>query len=477
MRITLALVAGIAALLVPASANAAPPANDNFVNATVIDPSALPYTDSVSIDEASVEPGDAHGCPYFGMARTVWYKITPTASGMLFVGGNGSSPYQFTAGYTGTGLSDLTLLSCGDWYFGSNDQFKVEAGKTYYLQAGVSFAGWGTSGIAVNLIQPPPNDDAANAKVIGSLPFSDTQDTSAGTNENGEPTPSCSYSGLPAASMWYRYTPSSDGWVSATTFGGSLVWAAYTGSPGSLTENGCHTNYGRLTMAVNGGQTYWFQVGGIYGTKGIITFQLGVAPDPIAAFSVGIGDPSIFDTIQFYNYSSDPGDVGFQSAAWDFGDGSASTDFNPAHRYASDGSYTVEMIATTFDGRKASTSQVVIVKTHDVAVAKMTAPQSASTGQSRSITVGLSNKRYPETVRIDLYRSSAGGFVPFASSTQSVPVRSGNKTSDFAFNYVFTADDALLGKVTFKAVATIVDARDALLADNEAISLPTKVNR
>jgi len=54
-------------------------------------------------------------------------------------------------------------------------------------------------------------------------------------------------------------------------------------------------------------------------------------------------------------------------------------------------------------------------------------------------------------------------------------VRGGNTTSDSSFNYTFTQDDQALGKVTFKAIATIVSARDSLLADNEAISLPTKV--
>jgi PKD repeat protein len=471
-----ALLAAVSlAVALPGAAVASPPSNDEFANATVIDPTALPFTDSVSMDEASVEPGDAHGCPYFGMAGTVWYKITPNAAGVLVVGGNGSSPYQFTAGYSGSSLSDLTLLSCGDWYWGSNDRFTVAAGETYYLQAGVSFAGWGSGGITVNLIRPPSNNDVANAKEINALPFSDTEDTTAGTNESGEPTPSCSYSGLPAASMWYRYTPSQDGWVSATTFGGSLVWAAYTGSPGSLTEKGCHTNYGRLTLAVKGGETYWFQVGGIYGTKGNLTFQLGVAPDPVAGFSPSIGDPSIFDTIQFYNYSSDPGDVGFRAATWDFDDGTASNDYSPTHRYATDGSYTVRMTATTFDGRTASTSQVIVVKTHDVAIAKLTVPQSASAGQTRSIGVGISNKRYAETVQVQLFKSGPNGFEPVGTLQQSVPVRGGGRTTDFNFSYTFTSADKSIGKVTFKAVAGIVGARDALPADNEAVALPTKV--
>jgi hypothetical protein len=147
------------------------------------------------------------------------------------------------------------------------------------------------------------------------------------------------------------------------------------------------------------------------------------------------------------------------------------------NKFAADGDYRVKLTVTTTDGRTASTTQTVRVRTHDVSIAKMTVPQSASAGQTRSIVVGLSNRRYAETVRIDLYRSTATGFVQFASSTQSVPVRGGNKTSDFAFNYTFTSDDAMLGKVTFKAVASIVNARDALPTDNEAISLPTKVNK
>jgi PKD domain len=207
--------------------------------------------------------------------------------------------------------------------------------------------------------------------------------------------------------------------------------------------------------------------------------QLVKTPPP----NVGIGyypsDPSSFDTIQFYDQSNDPGQLGFSSWEWDFGDGGTATNPGccPTHRYFADGDYTVRLTVTTLDGRTASGTRIVQVRTHDVSIVKLTVPQSASAGQNRSIVVGLSNRRYPETVRIDLYRSTPNGFTQFASSTQSVPVRSGNKTSDFAFNYTFTQEDAALGKVTFKAIATIVTARDALTTDNEAISLPTKVGR
>jgi hypothetical protein len=53
----------------------------------------------------------------------------------------------------------------------------------------------------------------------------------------------------------------------------------------------------------------------------------------------------------------------------------------------------------------------------------------------------------------------------------------GNRTTDFTFSYTFTAGDTSIGKVTFKAVAVLVGARDGLPADNEAIAPPTKVSR
>jgi hypothetical protein len=63
------------------------------------------------------------------------------------------------------------------------------------------------------------------------------------------------------------------------------------------------------------------------------------------------------------------------------------------------------------------------------------------------------------------------------SLEKDVPARGGNRTTDFILNYTFTAEDALMGKVTFKAIATLVNVRDAYYADNEAISLPVKIGR
>ncbi len=114
------------------------------------------------------------------------------------------------------------------------------------------------------------------------------------------------------------------------------------------------------------------------------------------------------------------------------------------------------------------------VSTHDVAITKFTVPTSASAGQIRSITVGVSDKRYPETVQVQLLKgNSQGGFDQVGTLTQPVPVTTGKATTSFAFSYTFTPSDAAVGKVTFEAIATIQGARDALPTDNMTIASTT----
>jgi hypothetical protein len=60
--------------------------------------------------------------------------------------------------------------------------------------------------------------------------------------------------------------------------------------------------------------------------------------------------------------------------------------------------------------------------------------------------------------------------------TQDVPLRGENRPTSFAFTYTFRSDDATVGNVTFKAVATPAGA-GALRADNVAVALPTNVGR
>jgi len=235
---------------------------------------------------------------------------------------------------------------------------------------------------------------------------------------------------------------------------------------------------GPLTLQLNENTTYYFQAYYLNAWWGwSFTFNLYPTPPPNADFYSWPSDPSVYDNIQFNNYSNDPGGASFQSSTWDFGDGTTATDWNPFHQFATDGDYTVQLTVVTSDGRTGTTSRLVQVRTHDIAITKFTVPQSASAGQTRQVNVEVNNHRYSETVTIQLYKSTQGGFVLVGTLTQYVPVRPSNRTTQFAFNYTFTNGDAAAGKVTFKAVANLEGARDSWPADNEAIALPTKVTR
>ena len=453
------------------------PSNDNFANATVI--TALPFSDNVDITDATMETGEQAPSCAFGSSsgKTVWYTFTPAATGLLSITIN--APFSTVVAVDTGSVAGIAEVICRG-PFGGLSTFVAQAGTTYHFQLDGMFGGSGVLQFSLVAILPPPNDNFAAATSIPALPFDGTVDLTSASLEAGEPTtPSCANGPL-TSTAWYRFTPTQTGSISASAFGFgfSAVVAAYTGtSVASLTQVGCGAFGNRSTFRALANTTYYFQVGGMFGQTGSLEFRLEVAPPPVASFGFFPFDPSVFDNVQFFDQSFDPAGVGFAPQSWAFGDGTTAGGFNPAHRYAADGDYTVQLTVTTLDGRSAVASQPVHVRTHDVAITRFATPNAASSGQTRRIVVSINSKRYDETVEVQLFRSVPGGFQQFGSLTQFVPMNPKNGTTDFAFSYTFTADDATIGKVTFRAVAVISGARDALPADNEAIGSPTKVSR
>jgi PKD repeat protein len=461
---------GLALVVLPAPAALAQPSNDDFANATVIDPSSLPFTDTVDTIQATTEADEpTGGCSYNG--GTVWYAFTPSNSGLYRVDTSASDYSNTITIYTGSSLPTLSAVACGYWY--DPPTYHATAGTTYYIQVGGYFSS-GTLHLTLSFLPPPPNDDFADATPITSLPLTDTVDLSAATTQPGEPSPSCI--GL-QNTAWYAFTPTTTESVSANTnrYGAGL--AVYTGtSLANLTEVGCNYAGQPLLFRAQENTTYYVQVGG-WCCDGFspVTIHLEVAPNPVADFFFSPGDPSIFDTIQFQSSSYDPAGGAIASQAWSFGDGATATGSSPTHQYARDGDYTVGLTVTTPDGRTASTSQVLQVRTHDVAIVRIAVPKSAHVGQTITITTDVRNTRYPEKVEVALFKTIPGGFEQVGSLTQSVPVRPGNRTTQFTITCTITQADGSVGKVSFKAVATIIDHRDAVPADNELISPPVKI--
>lgn len=458
----------LALALFPAAARAAAPSNDDFAGATVIDPAALPFSDAADPSSATLEPGEPGQCGLYG--GSVWYAITPASA--MVLGFSDSGPSNLAV-YRGTSLGALQGQGCGQ-----SVNLHADAGATYYVQV---FGFWSVT-FNVTRIVPPAGDAFASAQTIdpASLPFRDTQSGAGASDEPNEPG-SCVPFG-PLASWWYAFTPTvSRSYTVGVGGGPGVSIAAYRGSAlNNLTMLACAYYYpGHSSFAATAGTTYYVQVNDPYhGQYGPTSMSLEVAPDPVASFGWSPGDASTADTVTFFDQSSDPGGNAIKSSTWDLGDGTTIAAGQPAtHRYAADGDYPVKLTVTTTDGRTASVTRTVSVRTHDVGITAFSVPQTAKPDQSKQLTVGVANARYPERVTVQLLKSVAGsGFQPVGQLTQSVPARGRNHTTDFPFSYTFTTDDAAAGSVTFQAVATINDARDALTGDNTMIALPTKVH-
>jgi hypothetical protein len=446
-------------------------ANDDFADAiALVD---LPASQSIDLTGATVEAGEPVPTCIGDRTQTAWWSFTPTADGVIRGEGRG-----FLAAYTGSALADLTEIGCG--YYGQMIEIPVIAGQTVYLQIGFPSQQPGEGGLTLDFAPAPPNDDFSDATSI-SVGSVIPADLSAASVERGEAAPSCG--STPAKSVWYSLTGDGSP-ISLSLDPGSYGFAvaAYTGSSlGSLSELACRAFDGApLTTRFPAGTVVHIQlwVSDVFFNTQATALRVETAPAPTAAFGWYVGDPSIFDDVFFVDQSTDPGGNPVTSWSWDFGDGSTSTNQYPSHRFAADGDYTVKLTVETSDGRRASTSQTVAVRTHDVGIAKFMVPTTAKAGQSKQISVGIANRRYPESVTVQLLVSRGGGsWQEVGVVTRSVPVLGANQTVDFAFNYTFTKADATAGKVTFRAIASLNSARDALPTDNEAISLATKVSR
>ena len=478
MRIS-ALAAAIVAvaLLGPGQALAAPPTNDAFADAK---PVPLPAVDSVDLTEATAEVGEPGGSCY-PQSRSVWYRMQPATDMLVQFASTG--PFDRVLDVyrdNGSGIAGLTFLGCA--YPWTNVVTKLQGGSTYYVQLGAPYwSGAGTAGIDVSVIPPPPNDDLVDAFTFSSLPYNNGVDNRAATIEPGEPTqPSGATSPL-TGTTWYAFAPTQSGSVTLDAlccgFGRHLT--VYTGSSvDALTEVPAYRSGLRVIFNATAGTVYRIQ-DGVNVANCCSGISVQQTPMPNVDMWWSPFDPSTFDTVGFQPNAWDPAGIGIDSYTWDFGDGSGATGSNPTHRYAADGDYAVSLTVGTPDGRTSTVTRTVTVRTRDVAITKLTVPQSGRVNQSKTITIGLANNRDSETVTVTLYRSrpgSAGSWDLVGQSTQLVPGTSKNKTTSFVFAYTFTPEDAAMGKVTFRAVATINAGRDALPGDNESIGPPTTVN-
>jgi hypothetical protein len=232
------------ALMAPAAARAAAPANDNFADAAPIGAGASVQGTNV---DATKEPGEPDHAGDPG-GHSIWYVWTAPTSGTFRATGflddsSGACNNELVAVYTGSAVSALTAVNANAVSVCSAPTavgLKAAAGITYHFAIDGSSGLVGDTFFELEQVNPPPNDDFANAQALSGLSDSTSTTTRDATNELGEP----HHAGLDLvfASVWFRWTAPTSGPVRVdvcqglgdSLFGSPLV--VYTGTGvGALT--------------------------------------------------------------------------------------------------------------------------------------------------------------------------------------------------------------------------------------------------
>ncbi len=294
--------------------------NDDFNNATSI--SSIPYTNSQDTSGATNAADDPPmtGCGLNAGLATVWYRFTPGTTRMIQADTIGSGYDTVLSVWTGP-RGNLLSVACNDdggGNFSSRLDFQANAGTTYYFEIsqfnGVA-AGKAESSakplapegvlaggsLIFNLLPlPPSNDDFNNATLVNSNSYSISEDTTAATTAGDDPIFQCGSLNQGSGSVWFRFTPSSNGTLNANTVGSNYdtmleIWG---GTRGNLSNVGCDDDSGgnftsALAVDLNAGTTYYIEVAQ-YGSGPASTKPPATTSGGSLSLSLTFGDDLIF---------------------------------------------------------------------------------------------------------------------------------------------------------------------------------------
>ncbi len=211
-----------------------PPSNDSFASAEEVGP-GLPTSADGNNDFATTqsgEPGHSGLSPPF---RSVWFKWTPTQSGIVRI--NACSPsFEARLGvYTGSSVNALTSVTEDPGYAPfCHINLNATAGTPYSIAVGGNSTdnGGGRFTLSLHTLNPPANDSFADALVLDSaLPFALPATNRDAGKEPGESAHGESFNSA-QASVWFRWLAprSTPILIDVCDAEFAPVLAAYTGS-------------------------------------------------------------------------------------------------------------------------------------------------------------------------------------------------------------------------------------------------------
>jgi len=297
----------------------APPGTNDNINFATNAAATLPFRITEDTTQATVNTGGVNDptppCASGSKARSVWFTATPPVSGRVIFDTRFSSYTTIVSGWTGTPGS---LVAVPGACFSGNVAgttpatlvgVPVTAGTKYYMMvsdASATGAG-GTLTFSLDFQQSAPlNDDNITSGATGptvispaSLPYSNTVNSIQATaNTNGHADPALpagcatgAASSGQANSVWYSFTPTSSGTVTADTLTSpyDTILNVTSGSPAG-TQVACNNDAGtgiaqsQVSFAAASGTTYFFMVSSFLGDGGTTNFHL--------KFTTGAANPA-----------------------------------------------------------------------------------------------------------------------------------------------------------------------------------------
>ena len=267
--------------------------NDPFANPQNIPGSSgLLRNCNVTATQETNEP--AYGSN--NSAASMWYRWFAPRDGTVTFNTFGTFLDTVLTVYTGTVLTNLTLVAQNDQFVFQTDQSRVQFTATAGTEYRISMAGFnnptktkpelGKFNLAWQM-DAPPNDNFSNAVTLaasGTL----TQSTMLGTKETGEPNHGGDAGG---SSVWFNWLAPSNGPVTFDTQGSAFDTSLgiYTGSSvGALSlvvSNGdvnvsAALLYSRVQFTAVAGQTYRVAVDGFKGEDSFLQLNWGYVSVP-----------------------------------------------------------------------------------------------------------------------------------------------------------------------------------------------------
>ncbi len=266
------------------------PGNDAFRSAANL--AALSGRLTTNNSDASGESGEPDHADAGAPQHSVWWRWTaPSTPGTFTLDTAGSGFDTVAASYTGTVVNSLNLIAANDNNGTSTRaflSFRTTPSTTYALV--IDGRGMGAGDISADYVFTPdnpavtiPNDQFTNATTIppATLTQAFTGQNTTATGELNEPEHGADI--RPINSVWWKWTPTSNGELVVDTIGSSFdtLLAAYTGSAlANLTALAANDDIidgsnpqSKISLTITTGRTYYFAVDGYQNETGNIAFN------------------------------------------------------------------------------------------------------------------------------------------------------------------------------------------------------------